>query len=216
MKKPNSADNPDPVTPARIHALPRKIARERGCVAAAVLRGLARKVQASENVRAGKRWYFDAIDTMAAEKWPYVPATTLYDTLKALRTAGLVMTSRNNKKSYDRTTWYSMPQEAINAAADDLVLFDVATAVQFGIEAALILHNLDFHLNKQAVEDPDADDYHHLSPSQLSRDLPMTRTMAKRKIRELEKAGKIVRREPKSPFWTIPIPPYPGGSTPNE
>ena len=185
-------------------------------MAAAVLRGLSRKVQDSTTVWAGKRWYYDAIDTMAAEKWPYVPPTTLYDTLKQLKDDGLVITGRYNKKSYDRTTWYSMPQEAINAAAEDLVLFDVVTAKDFGIEAALILYNLDFHLNKQAEEDPDAGDYHRLSPSQLSRDLPMTRSMAKRKIRELEKARKIVRRADKSPFWTIPIVPNPRGSTPNE
>ena len=181
-----------------------------------MLRNLSLKVQASGNVWAGKKWYYDPIDTMAAEKWPYVPPTTLYDTLKKLKDDGLVITGRNNKKSYDRTTWYSMPQEAINAAADDLVLFDVATAVELGIEAALILYNLKYHIGERLKEDPDAAPYHDLSPTQLAKWLPMSRSTVKRKIRELESAGKIERHAPKSKFWTIRTPANPEGPDPNK
>jgi len=180
-----------------------------------VLRGLSLKIQASGNDRGGRKWYYDPIDTMAAEKWPYVPPTTLYDTLKKLRKAGLVITGRNNKKSYDRTTWYSMPQEAINAAAEDLVLFDVAIAKEFGIEAALIFYNLQYHIGERLKIDPDAAPYHDLSPVKLAKWLPMSRSTVKRKIKELEKAGKIKRSAPQSKFWTITNPATPEGPDPN-
>jgi len=86
---------------------------------AVILRGLAFKVQNSKNIRDGRQWFYDPIDTIAKERWPFIPPVTLHDTMDYLAEKNLIIRDRKNKKRYDRTTWYSMDQAVINAAAED-------------------------------------------------------------------------------------------------
>lgn len=187
-----------------MHELPRKVARKYGCESAAVLRGLARKVQASKNEKNGRKWFYDPIETLAAQKWPYIPPSTLHDILKRLKEKGLVITGRFNQASFDRTVWYSMPQAAMNAAAEDILFFDVEIAKKFDIESALIFHNLKYHLGRAREKEPAVVPYHRLSPTNLARGLPMSEKTIKRRIKKLKEAGLIVRNGTRKGMWTIP------------
>lgn len=191
--------NPSP----KIHELSRKVAKAHGLEAAAVLRGLSVKVQRSTNVRNGKKWYYDAVDTMSKGRWPYIPGSTLHDVLARLERAHLIEKGRFNRASYDRTIWYTMPREAIDAAAEDLIWFDFEIAKKYGIAAGILIHHIRFHTDEKRASGKVAQLGHRISPTSLSKVLPVSVSTIKRKLSQLKEAGEIEENPLAPGRWRI-------------
>jgi len=190
---------------AKIHFLSRTLARKHGINAAAVLAGFALKLKDHKhNPWNGRYWYYDPFETLAKERWPYLAANTIWEITEYLSKEKLLIKDRHNKLSFDRTTWFAMEDDAVNKALHDTVWFDVAVARKLGIPAALVYHNLRYHLREILKEDPKClIPYHKLSPTQLSRDLPMSLSTVKRAIKDLGDAKWMIQHPSKKTTFTI-------------
>jgi hypothetical protein len=194
---------------ARVHYLSRTIAREHGIEVAAVLAGFARKLKKHKsNYIDGLFWFYDPIETLVQMRWPYFSVGGLHGVIRELVNAKLLLKGSKNKKRYDRTGWYAMNPESIEAALHDKIGFDVRIASDHegraNIRPAIIYHNLRYFLLKEREKNPSEVPYHKLCLSQLARDLPMDRSSVKRAINYLHKKGEITRHPVKKGWWTIP------------
>jgi hypothetical protein len=191
---------------AKIHYLPRRLAREHGVNAATVLAGFAFKLKYhKKNEWNGRWWYYDTLETLVKRRWPYFSESGLWHITEYLANdAELLIKDCNNTLTFDRTSWYAMEDPVRDAALTDLLWFDVSVAKKHGVPAALIYHNLRYHLREELKENPDCIiPYHRLNIAKLARDLPLSRSTIRRAIGEMETSSVILRHPMKRKLFTL-------------
>jgi hypothetical protein len=184
------------------HGFSRSNARKWGVKEAVVLRFLAYHIRKSKNEREGRRWYYNPISALKL-RYPYIPRSTLADILKRAREQKLVITGSFNKYLYDRTCWYSMDQNIMDAVEEDPIYFDSLTAQRVGILGAVLISNLEKNLAERDTEDSEIP-YQRMTPSILAKILPFSRKSLERAIVKLRTQKLIVQKCSGSAFYTLP------------
>jgi hypothetical protein len=177
----------------RLYSLPRAVAKDLGINEAVVLAFLAHKTRTSKNVRQGRHWYYETAKNLASQRFPWISPTTLGVVICRLERAGKVHTACHNKHGYDRTKWYSVPDDVIEEVAKNRIYFRVEDAVEHGVEAALLLHNLRYHLGEQKKRGA-ADPWWPMRPTELARHLPISKATIGRLLNRLCWDGSLERR----------------------
>ena len=203
----------DPNTPAEgyagknIHFLPKSYLKQAGINGAAVLYGFAIKLKGHKsNFHEGRYWYYETAENLCRLRWPYISPSALAEITDKLVDKGLLLKGAFNKASYDRTNWYSMDTAVRKAVLGDTLLwFDVEIAIQRGIPAGLVFHNLRYHLQGKIREHPTPDSipYHEINKRQLARDLGLSESTVKRAIESLCKHGQFLKKD-NGQGYTIP------------
>ncbi len=197
------------------HSFSDSFARTHSVKEAIVLKFLAHKVRKSKKIRDGKKWHYDTIEALA-ERFPYIPRSTLDDVLKGMAAKRLIEFGNYNKWTGDRTRWYTVPEMYLDAVEEDLRYFDVATARSRGIAEAVILANLDYwgrakanifdvnRYNRSKFPDElfiDPDVWQPMIPSVLQEMIPFSKSTIRRALKSLLKKGLIVQKEPGSSHY---------------
>jgi len=139
----------------RTHVFSPRLARDKECKhKGAILLGyLANRIHALGNEREGRLWFFVTIENLS-ERCPYLPPSTIADTLDRLCDAGILLRSRFNRRSGDKTWWYAFAndedfQEALNP--EKPIHFSVRDAVdRKDVVQAVIMANLRKHFLDKA------------------------------------------------------------------
>lgn len=172
-----------------LHYFSCEVAKEQGIPEAILLLFLSRKVAASRNHRDGKKFYFGSVSKEFAHRFPYLKASRIHAALRHLAHKRLIVTGRYNRLRGDRTGWYHVDTASRRAATKHLIGFEVEDAVRFGVPAAILLHHLAFQLASQNQRDATAEVT--ISPTRLSRYLPLSPATIKRVMARLVTAGVI-------------------------
>lgn len=90
------------------------LAKLLGLNEAIVLQQLHYWVQKSMNVRDGRAWVYNTTKEWA-EQFPFWSEDTIKRTMRNLRDKGIVVTANYNQLAMDRTLWYSIDYEALDA-----------------------------------------------------------------------------------------------------
>lgn len=90
------------------------LAKKLGLNEAIVLQQLHYWVQKSMNVRDGRAWVYNTTKEWA-EQFPFWSEDTIKRTMRGLRDKGIVVTANYNQMAMDRTLWYSIDYEALDA-----------------------------------------------------------------------------------------------------
>lgn len=188
--------------PGKIHSFSRSLAREiyakkreRNAQAkhatgeATLLKYLAHRVHQSKHVHGGRKWFFDTTEDLA-ERFPYLGSTTVHDLVVSLKRLGYLETGNFNRKSYDRTNWFHVPDQVRHAAEADPVYFDAEIASAVGIPAAVLQRNFDYHI--QRCQETGEDLRVKMSPAVLSDLLPFSESTIKGALKKLE--GKYLQK----------------------
>ncbi|MBI5821360.1 MAG: hypothetical protein HZA88_20525 [Verrucomicrobia bacterium] len=192
-----------------LHYFSRKFAEEHGVKEAIVLKFLAHKVRRSKNVRNDKKWFFDPIRELA-HRYPYIPKSTMDKILKRLESKKLLEIDNFNRRGYDRTGWYTVPQDALDAVEKrPLIKVDVEVANELGIPAGVLIENLRFWVQQKAKKRKRGDTttiYHEMSPARLAIDLPcFDLSTIKRALKSLVKSSvpRIVKHPTLKALYTL-------------
>lgn len=179
----------------RPRSFSRTFAKEHCSITQAVLlEEIVFRIQATNNIRDGKRWFYDPLDELQ-KKLPFLKRTAIDDAAKNLVTKGFLEIGNYNHAKYDQTRWYHVPEEHWAAVDDQKVWFQEADAVAHGIPAALLMYNLDYQL-AQKFERNDGET-HAMSPTDLATRLPMSKSTIKATLTDLVKKGVLVKVEGK-------------------
>ncbi len=192
----------NPMADEMIHGFSRSLAREVGVKDAILLRFLAYHTRRSRNTRDGKKWYYNSIKKIA-DRFPYIPVSTVGDILGRLEEDKHIEVSAFNKWPKDRTRWYSMQKDMLNAAEKDVIYFSAAKAQQLDICEAVLHHNLVKNLEKKSKNGSD-DIYQQMSPRILAEILPFSEKTIERGLKVLRASGEIIQKAPKSFLYTLP------------
>lgn len=183
-------------------------AREHGVAEAIVLRFLAHKVRRAaarksrKTFQDGKYWFFDPIRELA-ERYSYIPKSTMADILKRLKAKKLIEVGNYNKRDFDRTGWYSVPQEVMDAAEKGpLIRVDQDVARRLGIPAGVLMAHFRFKLLKKhrGKQRPHVS----ISPAALAELLPFSSKTIKRTLDKLLEKGLIVKHPDSGLLFTLP------------
>jgi len=192
------------------HYFSRKFAEEHGVKEAIVLKFLAHKVRRSKNVRNDKKWFFDPIRELA-HRYPYIPKSTMDKILKRLESKKLLEIDNFNRRRYDRTGWYTVPQDALDAVEKrPLIKVDVEVANELGIPAGVLIENLRYWVETKAKKRKKGDTtavYHEMSPARLAIDLPcFAPSTIKRALKALVESSvpRIVKHPTLKATYTLP------------
>jgi hypothetical protein len=125
------------------------------CKGALILGYLANRIHALKNEREGHYWFYTTIEALS-EQYPYLPPSTIADTLRSLCEAdsGCLLRKRFNRRSGDKTWWYAFAnddhfQEALKPVKP--IHFSVRDAVDRGdVVEAVIMANLRKHFQDKA------------------------------------------------------------------
>lgn len=93
----------------------RSIAIKLGVNAAVFLQQLHYWLLATNNVRDGRKWVYKTQKQWIEEDLPFISEKTLSDIVKLLKNEGLILTGQYNKLKIDRTLWYSIDYDALEA-----------------------------------------------------------------------------------------------------
>lgn len=147
-------------------------------------------------------WYHTSLDQLSS-RHPYLSRSTIDRTLKKLRKDGaLKVTDEYNRRKYDRTLWYNIPDAKILKLAggdDGNISYIVNDAVEYGIEAAVLLSNVKYWTAHNMKNDPlYLYEYHPMSPTELSDrsliNLPMNPWTIRRALTVLVDGGALERK----------------------
>ena len=177
-----------------------------GIKAAILLTDLARNIESINNYRdKHSGWYYSTLDQFC-QRHPYLSRATINRILVELRDDGILKTTDEfNKKKYDRTLWYSIPDRAIMklaASREDMISFVVSDALKYGIEAAILLSNFKYWVQYNNETEPwHFLKYEPMSPAELSDrdivDLPIEPWTIRRALNVLVKRGALEREQNK-------------------
>lgn len=194
----------------RHHYFSLEFAVKHGVPEAIVAKFIAHKVRCSKNVRNDKKWFFDPIRELAG-RYPYIPKSTMDKILKRMETKKLIEIDSFNRRGYDRTGWYTMSLETMDAVEKGKrITVDVRVAAEFGIPAGVLIENLRFWINKKAEKRKQGDTttiYHEMSPARLAIDLPcFDLSTIKRALKALAEspAPHIVKHPTLKATYTLP------------
>lgn len=178
-------------------------AKEHGVPEAIVAKFLGRKVRKSKNRRDGKTWFYDTVRNLA-ENYPYIRPTTMMDILKRLKRKKLIEVGRYNKLSFDRTCWYTVPQEIMDAVEKNpLIRVDLDVAGTHSICAGVLIAHMRHELIEKPAKTkkPLTDIYMPMSPAVLARCIPFSAKTIKRTLDKL--AGWIVKHPTRKLTYTL-------------
>ena len=174
-----------------------------GIEAAILLTDIARNIVNIGKYRNDhKGWYFTTLDNLC-RRHPYISRSTVNRALMKLRKEEVLKTTDDfNKKKYDRTLWYTIPDPEIlslGSGDDDNISYVVNDAVRYGIEAAILLSNVKHWTAYNIMDRPDyLYEYQSLSPAKLSDhslvNLPMNPWTIRRALRVLAEDGALERK----------------------
>jgi len=149
-----------------------------------------------------QEWYYTTLDDLC-KRHPYLSRSTINRTLKKLREDRVLLTTdEHNRRRYDRTLWYSIPDpETLRLASGDEgnISFIVNDAVKYGLEPAILLSNVKYWTIYNMADDPMyLYEYQPLSPSELSDhslvNLPMNAWTIRRALNVLVDEGALERK----------------------
>jgi hypothetical protein len=142
--------------------------------------------------REGRRWFRVNLDHMA-EKMPYLSRSCLADTLKKLSTGedAPLLIHQENRRGYDRTCNYAFTNPQFMAQTrTQLRYFDPQEAVDYGLPAALILHNLRYWQSGK----PDAESWRTVQPGEMAKLLPLSPRQVRDALKKLVADGVLEPR----------------------
>lgn len=167
-----------------VHEFSRQLAKEHGIPAALLLAFLAHRIPAVQAARKDQRGYFSSVKVMA-KHYPYLTPSIISYALGQLREKGVLLTDVHNRKAYDRTLWYRFADpKTQQLAQEDPVRFTVEIAVEHGVEAALILANIDFWIKDNQKKD-NRYLWHRVSTPKMAKVLPMSERTIRRVLDQL-------------------------------
>lgn len=177
-----------------VHSFAVELAKVHGWKAAVILKYLAFKLSRSKHTKQNRTWYYETLESLA-KKFPYLKKSTINDTLVRLVTKEVIVTSRFNKRGYDRTRWYAFQDEATSkAATTDVIYFGSEDATLYGVVEAVLLGNLAHWVSTNRQERPDYR-WHRMSPAELATILPFTKSTIARALDNLHSQGVLERRQ---------------------
>ncbi|MEQ9027544.1 MAG: DnaA N-terminal domain-containing protein [Aggregatilineales bacterium] len=91
------------------------LAEEIGLNESVVLLQIEWWIRHSSNVRDDRQWTYQSLTDMREKAFPFWSKRTLNRAIKNLIVRGLIVEGNYNKHSYDRTRWFSLECEAIDA-----------------------------------------------------------------------------------------------------
>ncbi len=171
--------------------------------AAILLADLARNIRKIKKYRDAKRaayrktdgWYYISVKDLA-KRHPYLKERTVRRTLDRLRKAGILKTSTEfNKRKSEHTLWYSFADNDVfkeALAQEGAISFWVQDAIEYGIEAAILIRNLTW-VEEHGLS---KDGWTAINPVEFIEDtnLPMSVQAVRRALAVLVKAGRLERR----------------------
>jgi len=151
----------------KVHTFSRWVASTHKYKAAILIAYFAYRLLRSKHWHKGQRWFYETLESLA-ERYPYLGRTTIHDVLKRLKTKGVLMTGRFNKKGYDRTIWYAIPDATLlQKASLKPIRFSAADAVAFNVPAAVLLLNLTYWVGKNRLAKDAQYKWHRMSAGEL-------------------------------------------------
>lgn len=203
-------DNKPQTQKIQAHYFSLEFAAQHGVKEAIVLKFLAHKVRLSKNVRNDKKWFFNPIREVT-KRYPYIPKSTMDKLLKRLKADDLVEIGNYNRRGYDRTGWYTVPQEVMDAVEKGkLIRVGVKIAAELGIAAGVLIENLRYWIKRKAAKRKKGDAstvYHKMSPAGLAMDLPcFDQSTIKRALKALAETPvpRIVKHPTLKATYTLP------------
>ena len=114
----------------------------------------------------------------------------------------LLTTDEHNRRNYDRTLWYNIPDcEILELASSDEgnISYIVNDAVKYGLEAAIVLSNVKYWTAYNMQDRPEyIYEYQPLSPAELSDhslvNLPLNAWTIRRALNALVDGGALERK----------------------
>ncbi|GEM_PF-2141448 len=206
---PVPAVQPDVAKPAnnapdcpKEHSLSKTVADRLGCPAALLLRYLDYVIARKGKEKDGRRWYRVNLDHLA-ERLPYLSRSGIDKALKTLTTGenAPLMVHHENSHGYDRTGNYAFREAQIGAESRaKLRYFRPKDAVELGIPAALLLHNLRHWAGRKNAP---KDGWLTVKVKELAKLLPLTAKQIRDALKTLVEAKKIEPDPPagKHRFW---------------
>ena len=91
------------------------LAEEIGLNESVVLLQLEWWIRHSSNVRDDRQWTYQSLTDMQEKAFPFWSTRTLNRAIKNLIVRGLIVEGNYNKHQYDRTRWFSLECDAIEA-----------------------------------------------------------------------------------------------------
>lgn len=175
------------------HSLSRTVAAEYGLAAAVVMKYLAHCIKKSGVERDGHRWFRVNLDHLA-EIIPYFSRSCLADTLQRLSTGETapLRIHQANRRGYDRTNNYAFtdPQLAAQTRTHPRY-FDPEEAANYGLPAALILHNLRHWEDEREAT---GSRWRTVQPGELAKRLPLSPRQARDALKQLVEDGVLEPR----------------------
>jgi hypothetical protein len=178
-----------------VHSFSRKLAQTHGINAAILMAFLANRIPAVQTARNDNRGYYTSVKKLA-QHYPYLTPSIISYTLSQLRINGVLNAERHNRKAYDKTLWYSFDDPAIQKqAGEDPIRFNVEAAKRFGVEAALILANLNYWIKDNQKKD-NSYEWHRVSPNELAEHLPLSERTIRRALQKMsEGEDRVLERK---------------------
>ncbi len=170
------------------------LAVEHGLAAAVVMKYLAyccSSKRAKEHD--GRRWFRVNLDHLA-EQLPYLSRSCLADTLQRLSTGDQppLQIHQENRRGYDRTNNYAFTDPQLMAQTrTQLRYFDPQEAGDYGLPAALILHNLRHWEGERKAEEVR---WRTIQPGDLSKHLPLSSGQVRDALKRLVADGVLEPR----------------------
>ncbi|MEI6193653.1 MAG: hypothetical protein WCS42_04910 [Verrucomicrobiota bacterium] len=181
-----------------VHAFSRQLAKEHGIPAAILLAFLAHRIKSVEEARKDQRGYFTSVKVMA-KHYPYLTPSIISYALTKLRKKEVLLTDSHNRKAYDRTLWYRFADPKVQQLAlEDPIRFNVEIATRSGVEAAVILQNLDYWIRENQKTD-NRYIWHRVSPPEMAKHVPLSERTIRRVLEQLFK-DHVLDRKPASGY----------------
>ena len=169
------------------------MAAEYGLAAAVVMKYLAHCIKKSGVERDGHRWFRVNLDHLA-EIIPYFSRSCLADTLQRLSTGETapLRIHQANLRGYDRTNNYAFtdPQLAAQTRTHPRY-FDPEEAANYGLPAALILHNLRHWEDEREAT---GSRWRTVQPGEMAKRLPLSPRQARDALKQLVEDGVLEPR----------------------
>lgn len=119
------------------------------------------------NFREGYYWTFNSI-TQWQEQFPFWHKDTVMRTINKLRRDGILITGRFNRKGYDRTTWYRIDYERLQA----LVPANFANC----INACMQNTQMDYSKMRAPIPETSSNNSNNISSREFSKENPQSGT----------------------------------------
>ena len=198
VAKPANKDSNRP----KEHQLSNTVAGRLGCPAALLLRYLDYVIATKGKEKDGRRWYRVNLDHLV-EVYPYLSRSGIDKALKTLTTGenAPLMVHHENSHGYDRTGNYAFREAQIGAESRvELRYFRPEDAVEHGIPAALLLHNLRYWAGQKNAP---KDGWHTVKVKELAKVLPLTPKQIRDALKTLVEAEILEPAPPsgKHRFW---------------